>query len=793
MVLVLFWRALIGGDVLSSNDAMFFQAPWDVERPAGLTRPSNPLMQDPVLTMQPDLLITRRALASGQAPLWNPYQAAGRPLLASQQHAPLFPLNWPALVTDFWHSLAWTAALKLLVAALGMYVLTRWLGLPRGPCILAGTAFAFCAYMVSWVQYPQGTAIAMTPWVVWAAGRVGRLGGLMNTLGLALTVGLILVGGHPEMAAIGLMSAVVFAMFELFSDGPDRPAARSGRLLRAALLAGGALLGCALAAVMLLPLAEFLGVASSTSRGAAPLPWGVISSFLFPELWGRPDKALDFGPVNYTERTAYIGALPLLLAVGGLLSRRPSGQQVLWAALGLVAFFIAIDTPLPSLIKDLPGGTAVNLNRSLFVVAMALCVLAAIGLTRWLEADRSTQRRMLVVMGFCVLVPLIGVIAGVALVRHEAPFGHLGAALAQLPVIGRNETQKDMFKEAVAWRWLIFGGAGLGALLLVRRLPGRAVVAAVVFLVAVDVLSLDNGYVPAVSARVADPRVPPAILFMRAHAGHQRVSGAVATPPAPPGLSLSPALAERYGLADAQSYDLPVVDRYDTLWGAYGSPAGGYNPLAFEGPRAHAAMDTFAVRYVVAPTGQRGPSWLQPVAKQGDDLILENRTALPRAWVAYRWRRSPRESDAIATTLASSTLQLQREPVLETSSVSPIGAGPEPTPVSFVRDENERVVLRADAVRSGYLVLDDTYYPGWKAYVDGRSVRIVAANGAFRAVVLPAGRHTVTFSYEPASVRVGAVISLVCAGGIALALGVVLVRRRDRQSVQDDPRGVTAA
>ena len=454
MVLVLFWRALIGGDVLSSNDAMFFQAPWDVERPAGLTRPSNPLMQDPVLIMQSDLLVTRRALSSGQAPLWNPYEAAGRPLLASQQHAPIFPLNWPALVMDFWHSLAWTAALKLLVAALGMYLLTRWLGLPRGPCVLAGTAFAFCAYTVSWVQYPLGTSVAMTPWVVWAAGRVGRLGGRLNTLGLALLVGLILVDGHPESAAIGLVSAAVFAIFELFADVAERPAAASSRLARLALLAGGALLGFALAAVMLVPLAEFLGVASSTSRGAAPLPGSVIPSFFFPEVWGRPDKALDFGPVNYSERTAYVGALPLLLAAGGLFVRRPSKDQILWAGMGLSAFCIAIDTPLNSVVRDLPGGTTANLNRSLFVVAMALCVLAAIGLTRWLQADRSTRRRMLLIMGFCTLVPVIVLIPVVALVRHEGLFPHLGAALSQLPVMAatrRRRTSSRRRRPGAGW------------------------------------------------------------------------------------------------------------------------------------------------------------------------------------------------------------------------------------------------------------------------------------------------------------------------------------------------------
>ncbi len=230
--------------------------------------------------------------------------------------------------------------------------------------------------------------------------------------------------------------------------------------------------------------------------------------------------------------------------------------------------------------------------------------------------------------------------------------------------------------------------------------------------------------------------MPANVTFMQAHVDHQRVSGVAAMPPGPPVISLTPNLAERYGLDDVQSYDLPVVARVAALWGAYGSPADNFNPFYLQAPRAHQALDTFAVRYVVGITGQRGPSWLRPVARQGGDLILENRTALPRAWITYRWRPSHRESDALATTLASSTAQLHRDPVLETSSAPPAGAGPGPSPVSFVSDQNERVVLHADAIHAGYLVLEDTYYPGWKAYVDGRSARIVAANGAFRAVAL---------------------------------------------------------
>lgn len=61
--------------------------------------------------------------------------------------------------------------------------------------------------------------------------------------------------------------------------------------------------------------------------------------------------------------------------------------------------------------------------------------------------------------------------------------------------------------------------------------------------------------------------------------------------------------------------------------------------------------------------------------------------------------------------------------------------------------------------------------------MDGAPVALLRANHAFQAVSLPAGRHTVELSYRPASVLVGAAVSLVT-GGVLAAAGVVAVTRR---------------
>jgi uncharacterized membrane protein YfhO len=67
---------------------------------------------------------------------------------------------------------------------------------------------------------------------------------------------------------------------------------------------------------------------------------------------------------------------------------------------------------------------------------------------------------------------------------------------------------------------------------------------------------------------------------------------------------------------------------------------------------------------------------------------------------------------------------------------------------------------------SGYLVLSEAFFPGWRAYVDGVEAPVLRANYVFRAVPLPEGARQVTFSYQPASWRLGLAAS---------ALGWVLV------------------
>ena len=84
------------------------------------------------------------------------------------------------------------------------------------------------------------------------------------------------------------------------------------------------------------------------------------------------------------------------------------------------------------------------------------------------------------------------------------------------------------------------------------------------------------------------------------------------------------------------------------------------------------------------------------------------------------------------------------------------------------------VVLQTDADKDAFLYVSDTYYPGWRAYVDGKRTKIYRANLAFRAVQVPKGKHTVVFKYVPMSFYLGLVLTC-----IGIALCVFLWRRKE--------------
>jgi hypothetical protein len=164
--------------------------------------------------------------------------------------------------------------------------------------------------------------------------------------------------------------------------------------------------------------------------------------------------------------------------------------------------------------------------------------------------------------------------------------------------------------------------------------------------------------------------------------------------------------------------------------------------------------------------------------------IYESLDYLPRAALFSSVEVAQDDAAALAR-LADPSLDIFQTAVVSSTGLEPADLaairGLNSVPPERVRAAgilsyaSQEVTIDAAVERPALLVLNDSDYPGWKVYVDGRRSHWITANYLFRGVLLQPGRHLVRFAYQPASFAAGAAIS---GAGLICLVGYVWWRRR---------------
>nr|MBA2510200.1 YfhO family protein [Rubrobacteraceae bacterium] len=203
-------------------------------------------------------------------------------------------------------------------------------------------------------------------------------------------------------------------------------------------------------------------------------------------------------------------------------------------------------------------------------------------------------------------------------------------------------------------------------------------------------------------------------------------------------------------------------------------------------------LDLLNVRYMIVPAdvGADQDELLElkdanPTV-YGDDRVevLENRDALPRAWIVHSAREAS-QSETL-NQLGSGAVDPRRTALLERPPPDlDRPEDPSADRATVTEYEADRIRLESATGARGLLVLSEAYYPAWKAYVDGEPVPLYVADHVLRAVPVPAGEHTVELRYESWSLRTGVAVSL----GFCLALVVLVAARARRKGADETPTG----
>jgi hypothetical protein len=209
-----------------------------------------------------------------------------------------------------------------------------------------------------------------------------------------------------------------------------------------------------------------------------------------------------------------------------------------------------------------------------------------------------------------------------------------------------------------------------------------------------------------------------------------------------------------------------LTDNYGSLWGI--QDIHGISPLFLADVRAlidggvdrGRLWEIMAVRYVLSDWAEL-PVPAQVVAAGEDRYGPVNAHALedPRPFALLMEAYRTTETWSIPIELLNDPAVNLRETVLLDAGPgldAPLGAGT----AEVLRFAPERVDIAVSADAPALLSVALVDYPGWQATIDGAPADILRAYTAFSAVVVPAGQHTVTFTFAPASVALGAAISL---------------------------------
>jgi hypothetical protein len=733
--------AILQGKVYAPADLAFRSLPLAAHREELGIDATNPVLSDVHQIVIPWRAEVYRALRSGRWPLWSSSSACGEPLAGSAQPAAYAVPVLAGLLVPLRDSFALTASLLFLLAAASGFVYARALGCREETAWLGGAAWAMSNFLVFWGGWPHSLTVLWLPLLLVAVDRVVAVPSWRSSVLLALVLSQVVLGGHTETALhVVAVGAAVGVWKVARAPGAMRLGAVSHSLLGGAIAVG-------LTAFYLLPHVDVvlqsqrwaLREASHAAMhtGDWGYAWRALVADLYPFFHGfASSQTASYRPPFWiVGSSSYVGSVLLPLAIWGAVRGRSPERGPL---LGLLAagLVLGAKTPLffPALGLVPLFRHALN-ERLVFLAAFATCMLAALGLE---AAWRATAWRPLArLAGGVTLAYLLGCLALLPAMRAGGlPDGMIAlhATLAVVPLALSVMCYRLRRAASV-------GMALLAALLLVQRVGemGR--------------------FYQSVDERVFYPEVAP--LDALPHDGSSYRVVAL-------GSTFLPNDATMYGLEDARGYNGVYHHRFSATWPLWTAPELGYWYLSI-GQLERPFLSFLNVRYALQPETLPVPAGWQSVTVGSDTRLLHNPAALNRAFVPPRLRLAGDRDRDLAW--LRSRADFRRTVLLEPldggadlrSGVVTNGRGR----VLAIRRAGTEYRLEMAMEETGWVVLSETHWRGWRARTGGRELPLGYAHHAFLAFEVPAGRHEVEVFYRPRSFEIG--LALLVATIVALA------------------------
>jgi|GEM_PF-3085299 len=382
------------GKTFFPGDLLYQWPPWflsDAKVIKDVLPINNPLLGDAVTAFYPWYTYLSQSMTTGALPLWNPLILAGAPLLANWQSGALAIENIVFYFFETPIALNIQVFFKVFMALSFSYLFLRKLNLSREASIFGAVSYAFSAFFVVWLNWPQTRVAVWLPLILFTIEHLFEQPNIKRTAFVALAIGAAVLAGHPGTMVQVMMIVALYTAIRLFSL--DKQKIKFGLYVL-----GGVILGLGLGAALIIPGYEMMkesyqyGQRSATDYLKLGLGPGNLVLLFFPNFYGHLKDGLYKGPANFNEVSAYVGILPLLFSFWALAFVNKLKKVWPFIALALFSTVMIYSLWPQSLLAKLPLVAMQPTQRYIFILTFALSTIGAFGFDAFFKDDKRKGR-----------------------------------------------------------------------------------------------------------------------------------------------------------------------------------------------------------------------------------------------------------------------------------------------------------------------------------------------------------------------------------------------------------------
>ncbi|RJQ25320.1 hypothetical protein C4577_05965 [Candidatus Parcubacteria bacterium] len=767
---VFFYKMFIFGQIPFPGDLLVSEySPWKFESYLGYnpgSYPSKVQYFDVLRQIYPWKTISIEILKNGQIPLWNPYSFAGAPLLANFQSSVFYPLNIVYFILPQIYGWSFLVFLQPFLASIFTYFYCRKIGIGKTASLLSSIAFSYSLFTTVFLEYNIIIqTVLWLPLLLYLIERLIEKLEIKNILFFIAATMFSFLAGHIQI--FGFL--VIFVFLYVFSRIVCFNAARRYKIKTLSVISLSIFFALGISSFQLLPTIELINNSARVSQSYQFLIEKLLIQpdqlilFLSPDFFGNPAAINYLLSDSYPGNAVYIGLIPVIFSFFSMfLFRKKYLVKFFITSTFILAFFIT-RSPFTEFFYsfEIPLFSTGSPTNSIFLLSFCLSILAGFGVDHWIS--NKSRKHLLILAAFLVIFIFVWLL-------------------------------KSALYSSVSTKNLLYSSLLFFSILPLFIFGSRFNKKKLTSILFIGILIIDLFYF----FQKFNPFVPKDFVFPSQEVfgflkdkaetnrfwafGHTAIlSNTTAQYSLFHPEGYDPLYPRAYGEFIQSSKDGKIVTSFDnsSRSDAFLAPSFGEEDFSKNQNRLK-VLDLLAVKYIVdrAENGSTQKTFpenrFKTIYQKDGWTIQENLKALPHMFLAndyviYKNNQefekiffsedfNPRKTVLLKESLMNFNLTKNQEAKLDLLSYTP-----------------NKITLNSESKENKILFVSDTYYPGWRALIDNEEVKIYKANHAFKAVIVPKGKHRVILEYWPGSFNLGYKISII---SLLLLFALIMISRK---------------